>query len=45
MVIFLRVDLMVNGLNPPSESHLLSVIPGLGITRCGHMERKDMDTA
>ena len=27
------------------ESRQLSVIPSLGITRCGHLERKDQDTA
>ena len=27
------------------ESRQLSVIPGIGITRCGHIERKDQDTA
>ena len=27
------------------ESRKLSVIPGVGITRCGHIERKDQDTA
>ena len=27
------------------ESHKLSVIPGIGITRCGHIERKERDTA
>ena len=27
------------------ESHQLSAIPGVGITRCGHIERKDQDTA
>ena len=27
------------------ESRQLSVISGVGITRCGHIERKDKDTA
>ena len=27
------------------ESRKLSVIPGVGITRCGHIERKDKGTA
>ena len=40
MVRFLRIDPMVSG-----SSRQLSVIPGVGITRCGHIERKDLDTA
>ena len=44
---------MVSGSSPTSaklslkseESHQLSAIPGVGITRCGHIERKDLDTA
>ena len=27
------------------ERHQLSVIPGLGIIRCGHVERKGLDNA
>ena len=27
------------------ESRQLSVILGVGITKCGHIERKDLDTA
>ena len=27
------------------ESEQLSVIPGAGITRCSHIERKDLDTS
>ena len=51
MVRFMFMDAMFSGLNPPSsftkieESRQLSVIPGAGITRCGHIERKDLDTA
>ena len=53
MVIFLRIDPMVSGSNPPSaklslrgrKNRQLSVIAGVGITRCGHIERKDLDTA
>ena len=45
MVRFLRIDPMVNGSRPTSAklSRQLSVIPGAG-TRCGHIERKDLDT-
>ena len=52
MVRFLHGDPMVSGSNPSSakpslneESRQLSVIPGAGVTRCGHIERKDLDTA
>ena len=53
MVIFLRIDPMVSGSNPPSAKLVLKsaeccqlyVIPGVGIMRCGHIERKDLDTA
>ena len=53
MVIFLRIDPMVRGSNPPSaklslrvrKNRQLSVIAGVGITRCGHIERKDLETA
>ena len=53
MVRFLRIDLMVSGSSPAlaklslrvrRESRQLSVNPGVGITRCGHIERKDLDT-
>ena len=51
MVRFLRIDTMVNGSNAPSpkldsgeESRQLSVILGVGIMRCGHIERKDLET-
>ena len=50
---FLRIDSMVSGSSPPSIklSHRVRrvasshVIPGVGITRCDHIERKDLDTA
>ena len=46
---FLRIDPMVNGSNPTSskseEGCQLSVIPGVRMTRCGHIETKDLDTA
>ena len=49
---FLRIDPMVSGSSPTSaelslseESRQLSTIPDVGITRCGHIERKDLDTA
>ena len=53
MVIFLRIDHMVRGSNPPSaklslrvrKNRQLSVIAGVGITRCGHIQRKDLETA
>ena len=52
VVRFFRIDPMVNGSNPPSakfflrvKHHQLSVIPGVGMTRCGHSERKGLDTA
>ena len=44
MVRFMRIDSMVSGLNPSSaklsseESRQLSVIPCVGIKRCGHIE-------
>ena len=50
MVGFLRIDPMVSGSSPTSAklwlrvSHKLSVIPGVGIMRCGHIKRKDLDT-
>ena len=45
----LTTDPMVRVLSPwhdqtfsqSEESHQLSVIPGIGITRCGHIERKN----
>ena len=52
MVRFLCIDPMVSGPHPTSaklslseESRQPSVITGVGITRCGHIERKDLDTA
>ena len=52
MVRFLRIDLMVSGSNPPSVNLspavrrvACSVIPGVGITRCSHVEQKDLDIA
>ena len=52
MVRFVRIDPMVNGSSPISAKLSLrvkrvssSVIPGIGTTRCGHIERKDLDTA
>ena len=49
----LTMDLRVSGSSPwhdqtfskSEESRQFSVIPGLGITTCGHIERKDQDTA
>ena len=32
-------------LSPRVRRVASSVIPGVGITRCGHIERKDLDTA
>ena len=29
---------------PSDESCRLSEIPGVGITKCGHIDRKDLDT-
>ena len=48
MVRLLHIDPMVSGSNPPSaaafayseESCKLSVIPGIGIMRLGHVERE-----
>ena len=52
MVNFLRIDSMVSGSSLPSAKLSLRVnrvasfiIPGVGITRCGQIERKDLDTA
>ena len=50
IVRFLRIDPMVSGLSPiPAKISLrvrrVSVIPGVGNTRCGHIEKKDLDTA
>ena len=53
MVRFLRIDPMVSGSSPTSarlslkseESGQLSTISGVGITRCGHIDGKDLDTA
>ena len=53
VVRFLRAEPMVNDSNPISartttsseESHQFSVIQGLGLTRCGHIEMKDLDAA
>ena len=50
MVRFLGIDHMINGSNPASallsqESRQLILIPGIGITRCGHITRKDLDTS
>ena len=50
---FLRIDHMKSGPSSPSvkfslqsnESSPLSVTPDIGITKCGQMERKDLDTA
>ena len=49
---FLRIDPIVNGSSPTSaklslrvRGRQLSVIPGVGITRCDHIKRKDLDTA
>ena len=49
----LTIDPRVRGSSPwhdqtftqSEESRYLSVIPGIGITRCGQIERKDQDTA
>ena len=46
---FLGIDPMVNPSNPPSAKVVLSgeshcVIAGVGITRCGHIDWKDLDT-
>ena len=49
----LRIDHMVSGSSPTSaklsvrvrESRQLSVIPGVEITRRGHIEKKDLDIA
>ena len=49
----LTIDPRVRGSSPrhdqtftqSGESRQLSVIPGVGITRYGHIERKDQDTA
>ena len=49
MVRFLRIDPVVNGSSPTAaatstyseESRQLSVIPGVGITSCGHIQRQD----
>ena len=49
----LTIDPMVRGSSPghdqtfnqSEDSRQLSVIPGVGITRCGHIKRKDQDTA
>ena len=53
MARLLCIDPMVSGSSPTQAKHILrseesrqlSVIPGVGITRCGHIERKDIDTA
>ena len=53
MVRFLRIDPMVSDSSPTSAKLSLRVrrvasslvIPGIGITMCGHIERKDLDTA
>ena len=53
MVRFLRIDPMVSGSSltlaqlstKSEESHQLSVIAGVRIMRCGHIERKELDTA
>lgn len=48
---FLPIDFMVSGSNPvlvssnSEESRQLSVIPGVGIMRFGHMERMNLGTA
>ena len=53
MVRFSRIDPVISGSSPTSASLLLrvrneirqvSVTPGVGITRCGHIEKKDIDT-
>ena len=52
MARFMHIDLMVSGSSPPStkisirvKSLQLSVIPGVGITKRSHIERKDQDIA
>ena len=46
MVRLLRIDPVASGSSEESEeSRQLSVIPDVGITKCGHIERKDLDTA
>ena len=52
MVRFLLIDPMVSGSSPTSAKHSLRVrrvasfvIPGVEIVKCGHTERKDLDTA
>ena len=52
MVRFLCMGPVVNGSSPTSAKLSLrvrrlasSLIPGVGITRRGHTERKDLDTA
>ena len=45
MLRFLPIDPMVSGSNPPSFQLSLRAIAGVGITRYGHIERKDLDTA
>ena len=51
MVRYLRIDSMVRGSNPASarlsirvRSRQLTVITDVGMMRCGHIERKDLDT-
>ena len=51
MVRFLRINPLISGLHPilaksylSKESCWFSVVPGVGITRSGHIERKDLDT-
>ena len=51
VVRFLRFDPMISGSNPPSAELSLGVvrvatyiIPGIGITKCGYIKRKDADT-
>ena len=48
---FLRFDLVINGSNPRSAKLsrrarrvASSVIPDIGITRCCHIDMKDLDT-
>ena len=46
MIRFLCIDPMVSGSSLTSAKlslSQLSVIPGVGIMRCGHIERKDLD--
>ena len=50
MLRFWRIDLTVNSWNKPSAKlslsvERLSVTLDVGITRCGHIEKKDQDTA